>query len=125
MPDPGEYGERWAEIYDTYPAHPSAQDAEPAADLLRELAGGGAALDFGIGTGRIALPLAARGVVVAGIDASRAMLDRLAEKPGGESIRTVVGDITHDRVEGRFSLVYATFNTVLMVPSQPEQVTAA
>src|SRR4051812_31137532 len=122
LPDPAEYGERWADIYDSYPAHPTAEDAEPAAELLGELAAGRAALEFGIGTGRIALPLVARGVEVAGIDASQAMLDRLAAKPGAEAIRAVVGDISRDRVEGRFGLVYAAFNTVLMVTSQPDQV---
>jgi SAM-dependent methyltransferase len=122
VPDPGEYGERWAAIYDSYPAHPSAEDAEPAADFLFALANGGRALEFGIGTGRIALPLAARGLEVWGIEASRAMLDRLAEKPGGDGIRAVLGDITRDRAAGSYRLVYAAFNTVLMVPTQAGQV---
>jgi SAM-dependent methyltransferase len=122
LPDPADYGERWAEIYDSYGAHPSAEDAEPAADLLAELAGSGAALEFGIGTGRIALPLAGRGVAVAGVEASPAMLDLLAAKPGAERIQAVLGDITEVRVDGRFSLVFAAFNTVLMVPTQQGQI---
>ncbi len=117
-----EYGEKWAEIYDAYPAHPSAADAEPAADLLAELAGAGEALEFGIGTGRVAMALSARGVRVTGIDASPAMLDRLAGKPGAEKISAVVGDITATRVTGLFDLVYAAFNTVLMVLTQDGQV---
>jgi hypothetical protein len=122
LADPADYGDRWAEIYDMHPAHPTAEDAEPAADLLSGLAGSGAALEFGIGTGRVALPLAARSVAVSGMDVSRAMLERLAEKPGADEIHAVVGDIRRDRVDGRFSLVYAVFNTVLMVPSQADQV---
>jgi SAM-dependent methyltransferase len=122
LPDPADYGERWAEIYDDHPVHPTAEDAEPAADLLAELAGSGAALELGIGTGRIALPLAARGVAVVGVDASPTMLDLLAAKPGAERIQAVLGDITDVHVEGRFSLVFAAFNTVLMVPTQSGQI---
>jgi SAM-dependent methyltransferase len=127
MSEPGEpaaheYGDRWAGIYDAYPAHPSEQDAQPAADLLVPLADGGAALEFGIGTGRMALALAARGVTVCGIDASAAMLDQLARKPGGDTIQVITGDITTTRVDGVFGLVYAVFNTLLMVLTQDGQV---
>jgi Methyltransferase domain len=116
------YGDRWASIYDAYPAHPSAEDAEPAADLLTPLAGGAEALEFGIGTGRVALAVAARGVTVRGIDASVAMLEQLARKPGGDKIDVVAGDITTCRMEGMFGVVYAVFNTVLMVLTQEGQV---
>lgn len=121
MIDPAEYGQVWADVYDTYPGHPTAEDAEPAADLLRPLADAGAALEFGIGTGRIALPLAARGVEVHGVDASPALLARLADKPGGDKIRMVVGDMGTVRVDGHFELVYSAFNTLLMAPTQREQ----
>jgi SAM-dependent methyltransferase len=119
--DSAEYGETWAGIYDDYPAHPTAADAEPAGEFLAKLAEGGPVLEFGIGTGRIALKVAALGTSVCGMDSSRAMLDRLAVKPGAEHIRTVVGDIAKDRFAGRFSLVFAAFNTVLMLPDQERQ----
>jgi SAM-dependent methyltransferase len=122
MTDIREYGEKWADIYDAYPAHPSAADAEPAADLLAPLAGAGEALEFGIGTGRVALALCARGVRVTGIEASPAMLRRLAEKPGADKVTAVVGDITTTRLNSSFDLVYAVFNTVLMVATQDGQV---
>lgn len=122
IPDAEDYGERWAEIYDLHPSHPTAADAEPAAEFLRELAGeDGAALEFGIGTGRVALPLAARGVRMSGLEASQSMLDRLLEKPGAETIHAVLGDIRRDRLPQRFGLVYAVFNTVLMVPTREGQ----
>jgi SAM-dependent methyltransferase len=122
MTDIREYGEKWADIYDAYPAHPSAADAKPAADLLAPLAGAGEALEFGIGTGRVALALTACGVRVTGIEASPAMLRRLAEKPGADKVATVVGDITATRLTSSFDLVYAVFNTVLMVLTQDGQV---
>src|SRR3954467_7584894 len=83
---------------------------EPAVDRLAALAGGGRALEFAIGTGRIALPLAERGVAVAGIDNSEAMLDRLRDKPGANRIEIVSGDMATTRVAGEFSLVYLVFN---------------
>ncbi len=120
--DPAAYGERWVEIYDAYPAHPTAEDAEPAADVLADLAGDYAALEFGIGTGRVAIPLSARGVDVRGIDASSAMLQRLREKPGGGTIPVLRGDIRRDRMDGRYLLVYAVFNTLVMLLNQADQV---
>src|SRR5690349_8340353 len=85
---------------------------EATAEFLAGLAGGGAALELGIGTGRIALPLSARGVRVAGVDLSEAMLARLRAKSGGDAITVVVGDFATTRVEGAFSLAYAVFNTI-------------
>jgi SAM-dependent methyltransferase len=122
LPPPEDYGERWAEIYDQHPSHPTAEDAEPAADLLGRLASGEPALELGIGTGRVALPLADRGTAVSGIDASPAMLEKLRRKPRAERIQAVVGDIRDHHLPGRFGLVYAVFNTVLMVPTQAGQV---
>jgi SAM-dependent methyltransferase len=95
---------------------------EPTVDLLAELAGSGRALELGVGTGRIALPLAARGVPVHGIDLSRAMVARLREKPGGERIAVTIGDFSTATAEGTFRLVYLVFNTIMNLTTQAEQV---
>src|SRR5215217_521465 len=81
---PAAYGDRIAGVYDEWFAVP--KDAEDAASFLSELAGQGSALELGIGTGRVALPLFRRGVEVRGIDASEAMVEKLREKPGGENV---------------------------------------
>jgi hypothetical protein len=94
----------------------------PAVERLAELAGDGGALEFAIGTGRIALPLAERGVRVAGIDNSEAMLARLREKPGAERIAAMAGDMAATRVDGEFSLVYLVFNTIFNLTTQDGQV---
>jgi SAM-dependent methyltransferase len=94
----------------------------PAVERLAELAGDGRALEFAIGTGRIALPLAERGVPVAGIDSSEAMLDRLREKPGAERVNAMAGDMATTRVDGDFSLVYLVFNTIFNLTTQDGQV---
>ena len=94
-------------------------------DFLAPLAGSGRALELGIGTGRIALPLAARAIEVHGIDLSRAMVKRLRAKPGGNSIGITIGDFSTARVpdgEGRFSLAYLVFNTILNLTTQAAQV---
>ncbi len=91
-------------------------------DLLAELAGDGAALEFAIGTGRVAIPLARRGVPVQGIELSRAMVAKLREKPGGDAIPVTIGDMASTRVEGGFSLVYLVFNTIGNLTTQNEQV---
>jgi hypothetical protein len=117
------FGERVASTYDEHSAgmfDPAV--VGPAADLLAQLAGDGAALEFAIGTGRIALPLAERGVRVAGIDSSEAMLERLREKPGAEGITASVGDMATTRVDGEFSLVYLVFNTIFNLTTQDGQV---
>ena len=104
--DEGYFGERVAATYDEHSAgmfDPAV--VGPAVEMLAELAGDGAALEFAIGTGRIALPLAERGVRVAGIDNSEAMLARLREKPGAERVEARVGDMAKTRVDGEFSLV--------------------
>jgi SAM-dependent methyltransferase len=94
----------------------------PAVDLLAELAGDGAALEFGIGTGRLALPLAGRGVPVRGIDLSPDMVARLRAKPGGGRIPVTVGDFASARADGACTLAYLVFNTVMNLTSQDEQV---
>ncbi|MGY1858057.1 class I SAM-dependent DNA methyltransferase [Modestobacter sp. SYSU DS0290] len=95
---------------------------DPAVDLLAELADGGPALEFAVGTGRVALPLAARGVPVSGIDTSPPMLARLRAKPGADAVRATEGDMTSTRVPGTFSLVFLVFNTIMNVTSQDGQV---
>jgi SAM-dependent methyltransferase len=101
--------------------------ADTVAGVLAELAGGGRAdggraLELGIGTGRIALPLARRGVPVHGIDLSRAMVARLRAKPGGDTIAVTIGDFATTRVDGTFSLAYLVFNTINNLTAQEEQV---
>jgi SAM-dependent methyltransferase len=91
-------------------------------DFLEELAGPGPVLEFAIGTGRIALPLAARGASVSGIELSPAMVEQLRTKPGGREIDVTLGDMTSIRVPGTFALVYLVFNTIGNVETQDRQV---
>jgi SAM-dependent methyltransferase len=95
---------------------------EAAVDFLAELSGDGAALELGIGTGRIALPLAARGVSVHGIDLSQAMVAQLRGKPGGDRIPVAMGDYATTRVDGTFSLAYLVFNSINNQTTQEGQV---
>ena len=118
--DPSTYGEQIAEVYDRWPGVPA--NAEAAAEFLAPLAKGRRALGLGIGTGRVALPLAARGVQVCGIDASPAMVAKLGHKPGGAGIRVEIGNFADVRIGGRFALVYVVFNTFFGVLTQDEQV---
>jgi SAM-dependent methyltransferase len=94
----------------------------PTVDLLAELAGDGRALELAVGTGRVALPLAERGVSVSGIELSPYMLERLRAKPGADRIEAVEGDMTTTRVDGGFSLVYLVFNTITNLTTQDLQV---
>jgi len=94
----------------------------PTVDFLAGLAGDGAALEFGVGTGRVAIPLAARGVPVHGIDISPAMLAELRGKPGAERVATTEGNFATTRVRGRFRVVYLAYNTLSNLVSQDEQV---
>ena len=116
--DPAFYGDRWAAVYDERHAH---MDPEQAVDFLSALAGDGRVLELAIGTGRVALPLAARGVTVEGVDASAAMVEQLRAKPGGESIPVAIGDMADVPVSGRFQLVYLVFNALFGLLSQPRQ----
>jgi SAM-dependent methyltransferase len=95
---------------------------ESVVDFLVDLAGDGAALELGIGTGRIALPLSRRGIRVHGIDLSTAMVARLRAKPDAEDIGVTIGDFATTRVEGTFSLAYLVFNTIMNLTTQDEQV---
>jgi SAM-dependent methyltransferase len=98
------------------------ESVDPVVDLLAELAGGGGALELAIGTGRIALPLAARGVRVAGIDLSEPMVAQLRAKPGGADIPVTIGDIATTRAEGTYGVVYLVYNTINNLTTQDAQV---
>ena len=112
------YGDRIAEIYDRM----FAGDADVVVRTLAQLAGVGRALELGIGTGRVALPLAERGVEVHGIDASEAMVNQLRAKPGGDAIPVSIGDFADFRVDGSFALVFVVFNTIFGLTTQEAQV---
>jgi SAM-dependent methyltransferase len=117
------FGEDVARRFDErygYQADPAVVD--PMVDFLAELAGNGAALELGIGTGRIALPLARRGVRVHGIDLSEAMVARLRAKPGADEIDVTIGDFATTRVAGTFSVAYLVANTIMNLTTQDEQV---
>jgi SAM-dependent methyltransferase len=121
--DEGFFGERVASVYDERAANmfdPAVTG--PVVDMLAGFAGDGGALELAIGTGRIALPLAERGVRVAGIDNSEAMVARLRAKPGAERIDVAVGDMATTRVEGEFAVVYLVFNTIFNLTTQDAQV---
>jgi SAM-dependent methyltransferase len=95
---------------------------EPAVSFLADLAGEGAALELGIGTGRIALPLSQRGVHVHGIELSPAMVEQLRAKPGADDIGVTIGDFATTKVDGTFTLAYLVFNTITNLTTQDEQV---
>jgi SAM-dependent methyltransferase len=121
--DDGYFDERVAARYDESSAEmfdPAVVD--PAVDSLAELAGSGRALELGIGTGRIALPLARRGVPVHGIELSNAMAARLRAKPGGEDIGVTIGDFATTTADGTFSVAYLVFNTISNLTTQAAQV---
>jgi SAM-dependent methyltransferase len=121
--DEGFFGERVASVYDEHAAgmfDPAV--VTPVVDMLAGFAGQGGALELGIGTGRIALPLAERGVRVAGIDSSEAMVARLRAKPGGGDLEVAIGDFASTRVGGEFALVYLVFNTINNLVTQDAQV---
>ena len=112
------FGEEVASMYDEAPRG----DEEAAVAFLRRLAGAGPALELAVGTGRIALPLAASGVRVDGIDLSPAMVERLRAKPGGAGIAVTIGDFSEVPVDGTYPLVYLVYNTLFNLLTQDEQV---
>jgi SAM-dependent methyltransferase len=109
-------------VAERYDAETADMEVEPAVDFLAELAGGDAALELAIGTGRIALPLAARGVAVHGIDLSPDMVAQLHAKQRGDEIPVAIGDYATTRVDGTFSLVYIVFNSINNQTTQDAQV---
>ncbi len=114
------WGRELAEVYDAVNA--DEQDAVgPIVDLLAELADGGPALEFALGTGRIALPLSARGVPVHGIELSPHMVEQFRAKPGADAVEVTIGNMTSTRLSGAFTLVYLVANTLMNVTAQDEQ----
>ncbi|MFI8931812.1 class I SAM-dependent DNA methyltransferase [Streptomyces sp. NPDC053474] len=113
--------DRYADIWDSWTPDDSRDDAEEAADFLAALAKDGTALELGIGTGRVALPLAQRGVRVSGIDASPKMLRRLKEKPGGDQIEVFEGNFADVDVEAEYDVVFIALATLFVLPDQEEQ----
>jgi SAM-dependent methyltransferase len=109
------YDAKWAELFE-----PAVVD--PAARFLADLAGAGPALELGIGTGRIALPLSQRGVRVHGIELSLPMVRQLQAKPGADTIGVTIGDFATTKVDGRFKLAYLVRNTIMNLTTQDEQV---
>jgi SAM-dependent methyltransferase len=117
------FTEEIAETYDAALAEMFAPAVvDPAVAFLAELAGDGAALELGIGTGRIALPLSRRGVRVHGIELSPAMVARLQAKPGADTIGVTIGDFATATAPGTFRLAYLVFNTIMNLTTQDEQV---
>ena len=117
------FGEDIAARYDeTVGAMFDADVLGPTVEVLAELAGDGPALELAIGTGRVALPLAARGVPVSGIEFSTAMVERLRAKDGGPRIEVTIGDMATTRLDGQFRLVYLVFNTIGNLTTQAHQV---
>jgi len=103
--DPEFFGERWADVYEEGPA-PDGPDPGPAVEFLAGLPGRGRVLELAIGTGRVGLPLAARGITVEGVEASEQMVARMRAKPGGEQIPVSIGDMADVPAKGPFRLVY-------------------
>ncbi|MEM9640746.1 MAG: class I SAM-dependent methyltransferase [Pseudomonadota bacterium] len=122
MQSDGYFDAKIAARYDGDPATASGSAVEPAVACLADLAGTGRVLEFAIGTGRVALPLASSGVDVHGIELSQPMIDRLRAKPGGATIPVVKGDIATTRLADSFSLVYLVFNTITNLVTQDAQV---
>jgi predicted TPR repeat methyltransferase len=116
------YGQHAAPLYDSWIAPAVQATTAAAVRFLADIVGNGRALELGIGTGRVALPLAAAGARVEGIDASEAMLSRLREKPGGYELTVSTSDFVDVAVAGRFKLIYVVFNTFFAMLTQEDQV---
>jgi SAM-dependent methyltransferase len=116
---PETYGEQIADVYDTWHA---GMDPAATVDVLASLAGPGPVLELGIGTGRVAIPLAERGLEVHGIDASPAMVEQMRAKPGGSGIDVTFGHLANVAVDRSFSLVFVVFNTFFALLTQDDQV---
>jgi SAM-dependent methyltransferase len=119
----GFFGEHDAELYDRSTGEEfDAGVIQATVDFLAGLAGDGRVLELGVGTGRIALPLAGRGIAVHGIDLSQPMVDQLRAKRGGDAIQITIGDFSTVRVDGSFSLAYLVYNTIENLTTQDAQV---
>ncbi|MFC4858762.1 class I SAM-dependent methyltransferase [Actinophytocola glycyrrhizae] len=116
--DPRLYGARWADEYDEW--HKGLMDDEGAVAALADLAADGPALEFGVGTGRLAVPLAERGVEVVGVDISPEMLAKLKAKT--VKVTTVEGDMTTVSLDREFAVAFIAFNSIFVLESQEEQV---
>ena len=112
------YGERIAEVYDEF----YKEVDQNAIDLLYKFAEGGRALELGIGTGRVALPLQKKGVELYGIDGSEAMVSKLKTKPRGRDIEITMGSFAQIEMDEQFDLIYVVFNTFYALLTQEEQV---
>jgi len=116
------WGRELAEVYDaTLPPWRRSPILDLTVDLLADVARGGPALEFAVGTGRVALPLSARGIAVHGIELSPHMAEQLRAKPGADAVPVTLGDMTTTRVAGTFKLVYLVANTIMNVTTQEEQ----
>ncbi|MBB5116169.1 class I SAM-dependent methyltransferase [Micromonospora chalcea] len=115
--DPGLFGRLWADTYDG----PGNPDPAPAVDFLAPLADGGPVLELAVGTGRVALPLAARGLTVEGVEASPEMVAHLRAKPGGADLPVTIGDMADVPVTGPYRLVFLVFNTLFNLVSEERQ----
>ena len=115
--DPGLFGRLWAATYDG----PGNPDPAPAVDFLAPLADGGPVLELAVGTGRVALPLAARGLTVEGVEASPEMVAHLRAKPGGADLPVTIGDMADVPVAGPYRLVFLVFNTLFNLVSEERQ----
>ena len=117
------FGEQIAKSYESkWPEAFAPAAVEPVVDFLADLAGTGATLELGIGTGRIALPLSRRGIRVHGIDLSPEMVSELRAKPGADAIEVTIGDVASTRAPGLFRLAYLVQNTITNLTTQQEQV---
>jgi SAM-dependent methyltransferase len=117
------FDERIASGYETFwPESFEPGVVDPAVDLLADLAGPGAALELGVGTGRLALPLSRRGVHVHGIELSPAMVEQLQAMPGGDAVGVTIGDFATTKVDKTFTLAYLVRNTIMNLTTQDEQV---
>ena len=115
------FGKLNAERYDALYEDAMVAETRDSVEMLAGLAGGGKVLELAIGTGRVALPLAARGLTVHGIEASEAMVAKLREKPGGSAIQVKIGDMAEAHIEESFDLVYLVFNTIFNLTTQEAQ----
>jgi SAM-dependent methyltransferase len=118
--EPPTYGDRIADIYDDL--FGALFDVDATVEFLARVAGGGSALELAIGTGRIALPLAARGVEVHGIDNSEKMVAKLRAKPGGDKISVTIGDFADVEVDDKYALIFVVFNTLFALTTQEDQI---